>query len=62
MRLVMLEIVTFLRPRLSLSQVVLVFSIVTVGVIAAEGIGWLNHRSFTLLAIVFDPLLKGVLC
>lgn len=64
MRLIMLEIGAFLRPRLSLSQILaaLVVSGITTGVIAIEVTIWLNQRSFDLLVIVFDPLLKGALC
>lgn len=64
MRLILLEMGAFLRPRLSLSQILvaLVVAIVTVGVIVAEGAIWFNQRSFDLLVIVFDPLLKAVLC
>lgn len=64
MRLLLLEIGAFLRPRLSLSQilVVLVVTSITVEMTTNAAITWLNHRSLDLLMIVLDPLWRGVLC
>ncbi len=64
MRLIILEMAAFVRPRLSLSQalVALVVTAVTAGVIGIKISVWLDHSLFDVLVVVFDPLLKGALC